>query len=97
MGLACRYQIQRYEGASTIFGPHTHQAYVNQYEALAAALVTNTPYPAGPSPPSECASSGCLHTHPLCVLWGIGEGEEGVGGLLSSSSSCGWLPLADIV
>jgi len=46
------YQIQRYEGASTIFGPHTHQAYVNQFEALAAALVTNTPYPAGPSPPN---------------------------------------------
>ncbi|PIK42872.1 Neutral ceramidase B [Apostichopus japonicus] len=32
------YQVQRYEGASTIYGPHTLQAYLNQYEKLSKAL-----------------------------------------------------------
>ena len=28
------YQIQRYEGASTIYGPHTLQAYMDKYSNL---------------------------------------------------------------
>ena len=32
------YAIQRYEGASTIFGPHTLEAYLQQYSALATAI-----------------------------------------------------------
>lgn len=32
------FQIQRYEGASTIFGPYTLPIYLQQYEKLAAAL-----------------------------------------------------------
>lgn len=31
-------QVQRYEAASTIYGPHTLQAYLNQYEKLATHL-----------------------------------------------------------
>ena len=34
------YTAQRYEGASTIFGPHTFQAYYQKYSSLVKALVT---------------------------------------------------------
>ncbi|TPX46236.1 ceramidase [Synchytrium endobioticum] len=37
------YQTQRYEGASTIFGPHSLSAYISQLNALAASLVPGTP------------------------------------------------------
>ncbi|XP_062988984.1 neutral ceramidase [Elgaria multicarinata webbii] len=36
------YQIQRYEGASTIFGPHTLSAYIQSFRHLAKALATDT-------------------------------------------------------
>jgi len=48
------YQVQRYEGASTIFGPHTLEAYLNQYLNLTRKLVSGTrvdPLPVGPEPP----------------------------------------------
>lgn len=45
------YQVQRYEGASTIYGPHTLTLYVEQFQRLAMALVKNEQVPAGPSPP----------------------------------------------
>ena len=32
------FQIQRYEGASTIYGPYTLDAYLQEFERLAAAL-----------------------------------------------------------
>ncbi|KAG7470428.1 hypothetical protein JOB18_031930 [Solea senegalensis] len=32
------YQVQRYEGASTIYGPHTLSAYLHKYRALARAI-----------------------------------------------------------
>lgn len=32
------YSVQRYEGASTLYGPHTLQAYINQFTRLAALL-----------------------------------------------------------
>ncbi|KAI4458937.1 ceramidase [Holotrichia oblita] len=44
------YQLQRYEGASTIYGPHTLGIYLNQYEKLAEALVTSTVLEPGPEP-----------------------------------------------
>ncbi|XP_058788791.1 neutral ceramidase [Phymastichus coffea] len=45
------YQIQRYEGASTIFGPHTLTIYLEQYAELAEALVKRTTVDPGPTPP----------------------------------------------
>ncbi|XP_072037603.1 putative neutral ceramidase C [Amphiura filiformis] len=45
------YQIQRYEGASTVFGQYTLQAYQQQYAMLAEFLVDNTS--PDPGPPSE--------------------------------------------
>ncbi|XP_017688204.1 PREDICTED: neutral ceramidase [Lepidothrix coronata] len=47
------YQVQRYEAASTIYGPHTLSAYIQLYRGLARAIATNTTQdlPRGPEPP----------------------------------------------
>ncbi|XP_057661283.1 neutral ceramidase [Diorhabda carinulata] len=37
------YQLQRYEGASTIYGPYTLPIYIQRYKELAKALISNTP------------------------------------------------------
>nr|XP_009482252.1 PREDICTED: neutral ceramidase [Pelecanus crispus] len=46
------YQVQRYEAASTIYGPHTLSAYIQLYRGLARAIATNTvqDLPRGPEP-----------------------------------------------
>ena len=44
------YTVQRYEGASTLYGPNTLAAYQYLYSGLAAALQTGTPVPPGPTP-----------------------------------------------
>ncbi|XP_053165767.1 neutral ceramidase isoform X2 [Hemicordylus capensis] len=36
------YQVQRYEGASTIFGPHSLSAYIQSFRALATAIAKDT-------------------------------------------------------
>lgn len=43
------YQVQRYEAASTLFGPQTLPAYLQEFTAIAKALVTNSTLP--PSQP----------------------------------------------
>ncbi|KAK4474500.1 hypothetical protein MN116_001649, partial [Schistosoma mekongi] len=45
------YQLQRYEGASTIYGPLTLPAYVQQFTGLAEALVQGKQLPKGPVAP----------------------------------------------
>uniref|UniRef100_A0A672FFL9 Neutral ceramidase n=1 Tax=Salarias fasciatus TaxID=181472 RepID=A0A672FFL9_SALFA len=45
------YQVQRYEGASTIFGPHTLSAYLQKYAGLARAIAQVSKLPPGPEPP----------------------------------------------
>lgn len=48
------YQAQRYEAASTIYGPWQLEAYTTQFEHLAAAIAKDAggpSYPAGPTPP----------------------------------------------
>ncbi|XP_053307311.1 putative neutral ceramidase C [Spea bombifrons] len=47
------YQAQRYEAASTIFGPHTLSAYIQLFRGLAKAIAENTvdKLPTGPHPP----------------------------------------------
>ncbi|PKK21990.1 putative neutral ceramidase C [Columba livia] len=47
------YQAQRYEAASTIYGPHTLSAYIQLYRGLARAIAMNTvqDLPSGPEPP----------------------------------------------
>jgi neutral ceramidase len=46
------YDIQRYEGASTLFGPYTLPAYIQLYTNLAQALVTGANVPPG-TPPKD--------------------------------------------
>src|SRR5687768_3832372 len=33
------YQVQRYEGGFTLFGPHTLDAYIQEFRSLASAMV----------------------------------------------------------
>lgn len=44
------FGAQRYEGASTIFGPHSHAAYVHRFSNLVGNLVNGTTADPGPSP-----------------------------------------------
>jgi len=44
------YEIQRYEGASTLYGPHTLNAYMQLYSVLATSLMQNSTLPSGPTP-----------------------------------------------
>ncbi|XP_023532163.1 neutral ceramidase 1-like isoform X2 [Cucurbita pepo subsp. pepo] len=45
------YQVQRYEGASTLYGPHTLSAYIQEFKKLAHALIDGQAVGAGPQPP----------------------------------------------
>ncbi|KAB2080868.1 hypothetical protein ES319_A05G095100v1 [Gossypium barbadense] len=45
------YQVQRYEGASTLYGPHTLSAYIQEFQKLATALIKGQPVEAGMPPP----------------------------------------------
>jgi len=44
------YQEQRYEGASTLYGPHTLAAYQQNFYDIITKLVTNQTVPSGPQP-----------------------------------------------
>lgn len=46
------FQVQRYEGASTTYGPHTLSAYIELFEQHAVAMAKGTPSPNGPTPPN---------------------------------------------
>lgn len=46
------YQEQRYEGASTIYGPHTLQAYIQIFKELAVAIAKGSKVAPGPNPPN---------------------------------------------
>uniref|UniRef100_A0A8B9K200 Neutral ceramidase n=1 Tax=Astyanax mexicanus TaxID=7994 RepID=A0A8B9K200_ASTMX len=47
------YQVQRYEAASTIYGPHTLSAYIQHFRGLARAIAEGKvgELPKGPEPP----------------------------------------------
>ena len=54
------YFIQRYEGASTLYGPHTLAAYINltcSYLPYLADHIPSTPLDSGPSPPNNVNAS----------------------------------------
>ncbi|CAG2179505.1 unnamed protein product [Oppiella nova] len=46
------FEEYRYEGASTIYGPYTLDAYIQQYRYLASQLATNSTVSAGPPEPN---------------------------------------------
>ncbi|XP_070538885.1 putative neutral ceramidase C [Ptychodera flava] len=56
------YQVQRYEGASTIYGPYTFLAYTQQYGDMAEALAKGESLDPGPDPPNFYEDE---------ILWGI--------------------------
>ncbi|KAK4775932.1 hypothetical protein SAY87_023893 [Trapa incisa] len=45
------YQVQRYEGASTLYGPHTLSAYIQEFKKLAVALIKGDVIESGLQPP----------------------------------------------
>jgi neutral ceramidase len=45
------YQVQRYEAASTIFGPHSLSGLIQEFSKLADAIARNSTVPHGPTPP----------------------------------------------
>lgn len=45
------YQAQRYEAASTIFGPNTHTIYMDVFERLTKAMLRGEIVDPGPNPP----------------------------------------------
>ncbi|KAE8704520.1 Neutral ceramidase [Hibiscus syriacus] len=45
------YQVQRYEGASTLYGPHTLNAYIQEFKKLAEALISGRSVETGQQPP----------------------------------------------
>lgn len=47
------YQIQRYEGASTLYGPHTLTIYIQQYQKLVTSIFKNITLSPGPQPPEQ--------------------------------------------
>jgi neutral ceramidase len=60
------YDMQHYEGASTLFGPHTLEAYQQEYAKLAGALVGQGATPLqvdpGPTPPDLSDKQTTLQT-----------------------------------
>ncbi|XP_075071282.1 putative neutral ceramidase C [Mixophyes fleayi] len=63
------YQAQRYEAASTIFGPHTLSAYTQLFQGLAKAIAENTvsELPRGPEPPFFNSSQLFTFLSPVLV------------------------------
>ncbi|KAI3419241.1 Neutral ceramidase [Psidium guajava] len=49
------YEVQRFEGASTLYGPHTHSAYIQEFKKLIEALITDKTIEPGPQPPDLLA------------------------------------------
>ncbi|XP_060526421.1 neutral ceramidase [Cylas formicarius] len=56
------YQLQRYEAAATIFGPHTLSIYIKVYSTLAEALMKGTQVEEGPPPPDVTGQTLSLIT-----------------------------------
>ncbi|KAH9875666.1 hypothetical protein IAQ61_003130 [Plenodomus lingam] len=69
------YSIQRYEGASTLYGQHTLNAYINATLGLLPYISDTVPgpVPAGPSPPDNREKSISLITGVVYDGAGIGR------------------------
>jgi neutral ceramidase len=68
------YQVQRYEGASTIFGPHTLGAYQQIFSQLAESIVMNSSLPAGATPRNLSADQISFHPPVIVDTAPIGKG-----------------------
>ncbi|KAL4435206.1 hypothetical protein ABPG77_001888 [Micractinium sp. CCAP 211/92] len=54
------YAVQRYEGGFTLYGPHTLDAYIQEFVRLAGAMVRGEPTEPGPTPPNQLAAQWSL-------------------------------------
>jgi neutral ceramidase len=68
------YQVQRYEGGFTLYGPSTLDAYIQEFRRLATAMTTGTPISAGPSPPDLLSKQWSLV--PGVVVDAVPPGKE---------------------
>ncbi|KAF9621497.1 hypothetical protein IFM89_021801 [Coptis chinensis] len=59
------YKLQRYEGASTLYGPHTLSAYIQEFNKLATAMAKGEKLAKGPSPPDLSSVQISLIVQPL--------------------------------
>lgn len=57
------YEVQRYEGASTIYGPHSLPIYIHQFKRLLIAMMTKTSIPPGPTPANQDSKQISLVTN----------------------------------
>lgn len=70
------YQAQRYEAASTLYGPFSLDAYRQTLDALATALAHNITVPSGPTPPNHLNHTISFHpgvvvdSHPIGGAFG---------------------------
>ncbi len=68
------YSAQRYEGGFTLFGPHTLDAFIQEFRKLAKAMVNGKSTPAGPPPPDQLAQQWSLV--PGVVADGVPNGVD---------------------
>lgn len=68
------YEVQRYEGASTIFGPHTLTIYISQFIKLLGAIITGERVEPGPSPIDQDTKQISLMTKVYYDGHAIGSG-----------------------
>ncbi|XP_065884102.1 uncharacterized protein [Dysidea avara] len=54
------YSVQRYEGASTIYGPYTLVAYIQEFNKLAVAIAKGQSVDKGPEPPNDLSKQWSL-------------------------------------
>ncbi|XP_011067719.1 PREDICTED: neutral ceramidase isoform X2 [Acromyrmex echinatior] len=72
------YQLQRYEGASTIYGPHTLTIYLKQYQELTKAAIQNKSVSPGPPAPELLQSNLIILVPPVLYdtpRWGHNFGD----------------------
>jgi len=77
------YGVQRYEGASTLFGPNTLEAYINKYLNLVSYLAddaTGAVPPSDPAPPDLTSQAISLRT---AVFFDSPGAGQKFGGLLA--------------
>lgn len=68
------YEIQRYEGASTIFGPHTLTIYINRFVKLLDAMIRGNTVDPGPIPMNQDSKQISLLTPVYYDGHAIGSG-----------------------
>ncbi|WP_067514795.1 neutral/alkaline ceramidase [Nocardia puris] len=79
------YDVQQYEGGSTLFGRYTLPAYQQEFARLATAFAARTPVPRGPAPRDVSGMQPTLSTPPGPDVTPPGRG---FGDVLVQPASC---------